>query len=179
MSREHRQQIASITKAMVGLCAMALVDEGRLSIDDLVPELLPDIPFNGHPETLAVRQSLTHTGGIGETPELSQLKEPFTLLFGDPEVSLVEAYRGGVTVEGPPGTKWAYANHGYFLLGEIISRIERARLPEVVSQRVFRPLGMKNTDLLDQPRPDLSTGYHRAPDAHDRILLVRPGRTTP
>ncbi len=179
MAPEHRQRIASITKTMVGLCAMALVDEGRLSIDDLVPELLPDIPFNGHPETLAVRHLLTHTGGIGETPELSQLKDPFSLLFGAPEVSLVEAYRGGVTVEGPPGTKWAYANHGYFLLGEIISRIEGARLPEVVSQRVFRPLGMKNTDLLDQPRPDLSTGYHRAPDEDARELMVRAGRKIP
>src|SRR5207249_5185159 len=95
MAPGHRQRIASITKTMVGLCAMALVDEGRLSLDDLVPELLPDISFNGYPETLSVRHLLTHTGGIGETPEVSQLKDPFSLLFGAPEVSLVEAYRGG------------------------------------------------------------------------------------
>src|SRR4029453_10483189 len=147
-SPEHRQRIASITKTMVGLCAMALVDEGRRSLDVLVPELLPDIPFSGHSETLTVRHLLTHTGGIGETPELSQLKDPFRLLFGAPEVSLVEAYRGGVTVEVPPGTKWAYANHGYFLLGEIISRVEGTRLSEGGSRRVFSPLGMKNSDFL-------------------------------
>jgi CubicO group peptidase (beta-lactamase class C family) len=178
-SPEHRQRIASITKTMVGLCAMALVDEGRRSLDDLVPELLPDIPFSGHSETLTVRHLLTHTGGIGETPELSQLKDPFRLLFGAPEVSLVEAYRGGVTVEVPPGTKWAYANHGYFLLGEIISRVEGTRLSEVVSRRVFSPLGMKNSDLLDQPNPKLSTGYHRAPDEDARELMRRAGREIP
>jgi hypothetical protein len=45
MTPEHRQRIASITKTMVALCAMALVDEDRLSLEDRVAELLPDIPF--------------------------------------------------------------------------------------------------------------------------------------
>jgi CubicO group peptidase (beta-lactamase class C family) len=179
MTPEHRQRIASITKTMVGLCAMALVDEGRLSLDDRVAELLPDIPFTGPYETLAIRHLLTHTGGIGETPEISQLKDPFSLLFGAPEVSLAEAYRGGITIEVLPSTKWAYANHGFFLLGEIISRAEGAPLTEVLDRRVFQTLGMKNSDLLDQPRSDLSTGYHRAPDDDARELMLRVGREVP
>jgi hypothetical protein len=38
---------------------------------------------------------------------------------------------------------------------------------------------MMNTDLLDQPRPDLATGYHRAPDEDTRELMIRAGRTVP
>lgn len=176
MTPEHRQRIASITKTMVGLCAMALVDEGRLSLDDRVAERLPDIPFSGEHETLTVWHLLTHTGGIGETPTIEQLADPFSLLFGTPGASIAEGYAGGFTIECIPGTKWAYANHGYFLLGEIISRIEGAPLHEIAQRRIYGPLGMGNTDMLDKHHPDLSTGYHRAPGEDEKALLLRAGR---
>jgi len=179
MTPEHRQRIASITKTMVGLCAMALVDDGRLSLDDKVAERLPDIPFNGCFESLTVRHLLTHTGGIGEAPDVSQLSDPFRLLFGPPGASIVEGYAGGFTIEVEPGTKWAYANHGYFLLGEIVSRIEGASLPEVAARRIYEPLGMTNSDVLDRHHADLSTGYHRAPSNDERELLSRAGREAP
>jgi CubicO group peptidase (beta-lactamase class C family) len=179
MTPGHRQRIASITKTMVGLCAMALVDEGRLSLDDRVSDRLPDIAFNGHFESLTVRHLLTHTGGIGETPDVDQLRDPFQVLFAKPGASIAEGYAGGFTIEVPPGSKWAYANHGFFLLGEIISRIEGAPLPEVAARRIYKPLGMSNSDMLDQHHPDLSTGYHRAPGEDERDLLTRAGREVP
>lgn len=179
MTAAHRQRIASITKTMVALSAMALVDEGRLSLESRVPELLPDIQFKGPAAGLTVRHLLTHTGGIGEAPDASQLRDPFALLFGAASATLAEGYAGGFTIETEPGVKWAYANHGYFMLGEIISRIEGAPLPEVVHRRVYGPLGMPNTDMLDRQHPDLSTGYHRAPGEDERALLIRAGRDVP
>jgi CubicO group peptidase (beta-lactamase class C family) len=179
MTPEHRQRIASITKTMVALCAMALVDEGRLSLDDCVPRLLPDINFEGPAESLSIRHLLTHTGGIGEAPDISQLKDPFAVLFGAPSATLAEGYAGGFTIEVQPGTKWAYANHGYFLLGEIVSRTEGVTLPEVAQRRIYEPLGMVNTDMLDRRHQDLSTGYHRVPSDDERELLLRAGRNVP
>jgi CubicO group peptidase (beta-lactamase class C family) len=179
MTPERRQRIASITKTMVALCAMALVDEGRLSLDARVAELLDDIPFQGPFENLTIRHLLTHTGGIGEAPDTSQLADPLKLLFGPASQTLAEGYADGFTIEVPPGTKWAYANHGYFLLGEIVSRTEAAALPEIASRRIFEPLGMRDTDMLDRHHPDLSTGYHRAPGEDERALLMRAGREVP
>jgi CubicO group peptidase (beta-lactamase class C family) len=114
---------------MVGLCAMALVDDGRLSLESRIADLLPDIPLHRHGAGLTVWHLMTHTGGIGEAPNESDLAKPFDKLFyeTDPSVPLAELYSEGITIEAPPGTKWAYANHGFALLGEIVSRAEARR----------------------------------------------------
>ena len=99
-----RQRIGSITKTMVALCAMALVDEGKLSLDDLVVERLPDLTFHGPADTLAVRHLMTHTGGIGEAPTMDHVTKPFDVLWSDtsdvPPVG--EAYPDGIVIEAAP-----------------------------------------------------------------------------
>ncbi len=179
MMPEHRQRIASITKTMVGLCAMALVDEGRLSLEDPVVDRLPDLQFRGPAESMTVWHLLTHTSGIGEVPAAELLPTAFTFLFNEHRpaklLTAAQAYPNGITVEVTPGTKWAYANHGYLLLGEIISGIEGQPIAEVLARRVMQPLGMSNTDLADEPHPDLSTGYHHLPPEEDREVMIRLG----
>lgn len=171
-----RHRLGSVTKTFVGLCVMALVDEGRLALDAKVAELLPDIPFHRHGEALTVWHLLTHTGGIGEAPAESDLHKPFDKLFyeTDPSVPLAELYTEGVLIEAAPGTKWAYANHGFALLGEIVSRTEGAPLAEVMERRVFGPLGMEATDLDDVPHPQLARGYSQAetPEALSMLKLL-------
>ena len=177
-----RQRIGSITKTMLGLCTMALVDEGKLSLDDRIVERLPDITFHGPAETLSLRHLLTHTGGIGEAPTMADFMEPIEgVLWSDtadiPEVS--DAYPDGITIEASPGTKWAYANHGFALIGEIVARIEGQPIAEVMRRRVFEPLGMADSDCLDQPNSGLTTGYHRAPNHHELDLLDLLGKDVP
>jgi CubicO group peptidase (beta-lactamase class C family) len=164
MTPETRQRIGSITKTMVALCVMALVDEGRLSLESRVADLLPDFRFDGPVDGLTVWHLLTHTGGIGEMPTLADMQKPFAKLFGPSDVDrpLAELYADGITIEVAPGTKWAYANHGFALLGEIVARHEGAPIAEVVQRRVFEPLGMNCSDLWDRPHPDLSHGYSQA-----------------
>jgi CubicO group peptidase (beta-lactamase class C family) len=176
-----RHRIGSVSKLMVGLCAMALVDEGRLSLEDRVIEKLPDIRMNGAAESVTVQHLLTHTGGIGDAPTMGDYLDPWPMLFSDdPEIPAVrEAYPKGITVEVEPGTKWSYANHGFALLGEIIAREEGAPIEEVVRQRVFDPLGMTSTDSLDRPHPDLTTGYHLAPQHDDLELNDLLGKDSP
>jgi CubicO group peptidase (beta-lactamase class C family) len=181
MTPEHRQRIGSITKTMVGLCAMALVEEGRLSLDARVVDLLPDVKLHGPAETLTVKHLLTHTGGIGEAPNPPDLIDITAHLFSEipPTLPIAQAYEEGITIEVPPGSKWAYANHGYVLLGEILCRAEGKALADVLNDRIFGPLGMSDSDILDQPHPMLSTGYHRAPGEDELELLARVGREPP
>ncbi len=176
-----RQRIGSITKTMTALCVMALVEEGRLSLDDRVIDLLPDVTFHGPVEALTIRHLLTHTGGIGEVPVAEDLNDPDLALWSDEprDARAPEAYPNGITIDVAPGTKWAYANHGFALLGEIVMRLEDAPIDEVLRRRVFEPLDMKHTDCLDQPHPDLSTGYHRPPSEDMRELFQRIGREVP
>lgn len=180
-SPEVRQRIGSITKTMIGLSAMALVDEGRLRLEERVADLLPDVKFNGPAESLMVWNLLTHTSGIGEMPNVGDFADPDFKLWmsGDEFPGVPEAYPDGITIEVPPGTKWAYANHGWVLMGEIIARAEKASIEDVLQARVFEPLGMRDTDLLDQEHADLSTGYHREPSDDMREMLQRVGRELP
>ncbi|MDP6403359.1 MAG: serine hydrolase domain-containing protein [SAR202 cluster bacterium] len=176
-----RQRIGSITKTMVGLCAMALMDEGKLSLDDLVVEQLPDLTFHGPAGTLAVRHLLTHTGGIGEAPTMDDVTDPFAVLWSDtadvPPVG--SAYPDGILIETAPGTKWAYANHGFALLGEIVARIEGKPIEGVLHNRVFGPLGMTDTDCLDLPHERLTTGYQRPPGHDELDVLELLGKDLP
>ncbi len=168
-----RHRIGSITKTMLGLCVMALVDERRLSLDARIARLLPDIQLKENGDTLTVWHLMTHTGGIGEAPNVSDIRDAFSKLFAetDPATPLAELYDEGITIEATPGTKWAYANHGFALLGEIVSRIEGQRLADIMRRRVFEPLGMRDSDLDDQPHPDLSHGYSRASTPEERAYL--------
>ncbi|OGO49954.1 MAG: hypothetical protein A2148_07560 [Chloroflexi bacterium RBG_16_68_14] len=177
-----RQRIGSITKTMTALCAMALVEEVRLSLDDRVVDHLPDVRFHGPAEQVTVRHVLTHTSGIGEVPMPEDIRKMDDTLWSDVDAEVPgvpEAYPNGITIEVPPGSKWAYANHAFVLLGEIVARTEKTPIEQVLRRRVFEPLGMANTDCLDRPHPDLTTGYHRPPSEDQRELMARIGQEPP
>ena len=176
-----RQRIGSITKTMVALCAMRLVDEGRLSLDDRVVDRLPDLRLDGPAESLRISHLLTHTGGIGEAPTIDDFPDPWSALWSDePDLQGVPGmYPRGITIEAPPGTRWAYANHGFALLGEIVGRAEEMPIERVLESRVFGPLGMEHSDCLDMPSEELTTGYHRAPDHDERDVFELISRDFP
>lgn len=175
MRPDHTQRIASITKTMVGLCVMALVDEGKLSLDDRLPALVPDVTFEGPAGDIDLRHLLTHTSGIGEAPTAAQLRQ-----FVDPNYTtspgaFADLYPDGVVVECPPGEKWAYCNNGYALLGHIIEEREDASLQDVMERRIWQPLGMSATNVRDENDGSISTCYHRAPSEDRRFQFERAG----
>ncbi len=175
-----RQRIGSITKTMVGLCVMALVEEGRLSLTDRLVDHIPEVTIDGDAEAVTLRHLLTHTAGIGEVPTAADARRANETLWSDePDNDLLGLFPNGLTLDAPPGRKWSYANHGFALVGEIVARIEGAPIAEVVRRRVFEPLGMINSDLLDRPHPDLTTGYHHPPSPEALRLAERAGETLP
>jgi CubicO group peptidase (beta-lactamase class C family) len=174
---ERRQRIASITKTMVGLCALAAVDDGKLRLEDRVVDLLPDVHFEGPASGVTVWHLLTHTSGIGEASTREKLRD-----VANPDRAAVETpggfstlYPQGVVVETEPGSKWAYCNNGYGLLGEIIVRAEAAPLQEIMQRRIWDRLGMADTDILDENDERITACYHRAPSEDTRFQLERAG----
>ena len=115
-------RIASISKTMTAIAVMQLVEESRLSLDDPIGEHLRSArvqPPAGAPPVTA-RHLLTHSAGIGEVREWRDLVRPVIGLAartGEPPPDLAAYYRRGVRAEVAAGTKWAYANHGFALLG--------------------------------------------------------------
>jgi len=172
-SPKTRQRIGSITKTMLGIAAMRLIERGKLRLDSHVPSLLPEITFMGPSDDLTVWHLMTHTSGIGEAPTMEWFSDPISSLFSDRPQTLPfpEQYPDGIEIEQTPGTHWHYQNHGFGLLGEIVARLEGSSVADALRTHVFGPLGMTESDALDRPHKGLSTGYHRSP-THDELDIL-------
>jgi len=162
-------RIASVTKQFTTGAALLLAEEGRLDLDADVRTLLPDLP--AWPETVRVRHLMHNSSGIRDMFELTRLAgngfdRPASA--GDLRAAIGRA--GGLNFA--PGTRFLYSNANFFLLGELIERIEGASLDQVFRRRFFAPLGMASTRLVPDPQtvvPGLATAYLRDPEG----MLVR------
>jgi CubicO group peptidase (beta-lactamase class C family) len=138
---ESRFLVASLTKPVVAIAAMLLIERGMLLLDDRVAEFLPD--FAGeHKDEVRVRHLLTHTSGLPD-----QLPENVALRCSHAKLtSFVEA-----TCRHPllfrPGTRVRYQSMGFVLLGAIVERIVGRSLVEFLRADLFEPLQMQGTAL--------------------------------
>ena len=161
-------RIASVTKTMTAIGLMQLCEAARFRLDDPVNEHLTSFkiePPPGWPDG-TFRHLLTPTAGIGEIPRLSDVVHPAAFGIDEPGsrgVDLARLYRGALRPEVPAGTKWAYANHGFAVVGQLDQDISGILLPEYMRERVFDPLEMLRTDYLRTVRVagDVASG-HRA-----------------
>jgi len=136
-------EIGSISKQFVSAAVMLLVEDGRLGLDDGIHEHLPDLPSEWLGVT--VRQLLTHTSGIPDYEEI-QTYEAYRLRFTPEQIIRVAHSR---PMDFEPGTGWYYSNTGFFLLSLIVERTEGRPFGQVLSQRIFEPLGMTQTRMAD------------------------------
>ncbi len=162
-------RIGSISKTFTAIGLMQLWEQGRFGLDDPVNDYLKAFKVE-HPDPSAppvtFRHLLTHTAGIGEAPSLRTLlnfRNVFGLAAREGETvpPLGEYYGGLLRTEVYPGAKWAYANHGFATLGQLIEDISGQPFESYMLERVFRPLGMNKTDFLrsERVRSQLAAGY--------------------
>ena len=145
-------KIGSVSKQFIATGIMLLVQDGKISVDDVVSKYLDGTPKTW--EAITVRHLLTHTSGlVREAPGFD-----FSKVQSDAEV-IKTAYP--VALASPPGEKYAYSNLGYFTLAEIITRVSGKTWPDFLSERVFRPLGMTATRVtnLAEIIPNRASGY--------------------
>ncbi|RII12302.1 D-alanyl-D-alanine-carboxypeptidase/endopeptidase AmpH precursor [Streptomyces sp. YIM 130001] len=140
--------LASVTKPVVGLAVLALVDKGALALTDPLAELLPD--YRGTDKAgITVAQLLAHTSGLpGGVPLYRSAPTR-------PE--LLDTLRS-LPLATPPGTAVAYSSPGFILLGLLAETAAGRPLDAVVSQLVAEPLGL--------------TGLTFTPDAAARTSAV-------
>jgi CubicO group peptidase (beta-lactamase class C family) len=132
-------EIGSISKQFVAAAAMLLVGEEKLDLDKSIHHYLPEIP--GEWFDVTMRQLLTHTSGIPDYEEIASY-DIYKNRLTAPEVIKIAQSR---PMDFPPGTGWYYSNTGYYLASMILERIEGKPLGEILTIRIFDPLGMKRT----------------------------------
>ena len=152
--------IASQSKPMTATALMMLVDEGKVNVDDPVEKYLPE--FKGqwvkaeqdaehmllkrpvHPIT--VKNVLSHTSGL---PFSSPLEKPTLNVL--PLAARVRSY-AMMPLLFEPDSKYQYANAGINTAGRIIEVVSGMPYEQFMEQRLFQPLGMKDTTFWPSPR---------------------------
>lgn len=149
-------QIGSITKVWTATMIMQLIEEGRLSLDTTVAELLPGVRLgvdDASAET-TVRHLLTHTSGIGG--------DIFTDTGrGDDCVRLYVEKLADAARTHPLGAAYSYCNSGFVVLGRIIEVLDGRVWDASLRARLIEPLGL--TDTVTLPEEAI---LHRAAVGH-------------
>ena len=156
-------EIASISKQFTAASILLLAQEGKLALDDDVRKYVPQLPDYGAPVTL--RQLLHHTGGVRDYEDLLHTAgfKLEDVTSDDDAVALLAREK---TLEFPPGTQYKYSDSGYLLLSQVVRRVSGRPLREFARQRIFLPLGMRDTQILDDPRqaiPGRAASYAARP----------------
>ena len=160
-------RIASITKTITAIAVMQLQEQGLVDLDAPASAYLRAyrlIPAKAGFRPATLRHLLTHTAGVRAVRKPSDLLRPalgWGTRAGRPAPPLAEYYRGGLRIDAEPGTKWAYSNHGFATLGQIVEDVSGIPFGRYLRERVFGPLGMDHSDLArsGRVRPRLATGY--------------------
>ena len=121
--------VGSNTKTFTAVMLMQLRDEGRLTLDDLLADHLPDV---GHPVT--VRQALAHVSGMQREP----LGDVWDTLEQPDAASLVRGFAEAERV-GRPHTRWHYSNLAYAVLGQVVEKLDGRPWVESLDDAVVAP----------------------------------------
>lgn len=139
--------IGSVSKQFTAACIALLALEGKLSLDDDVRRYIPELPSYGQPIT--IRHLIHHTNGLRDYNALLSLAG-FRPDSDCPNVEeALEIICRQKRLNHPPGEEYSYTNTGYFLLGLIVDRVSGKSLNQFAQERIFKPLGMKNTLFQD------------------------------
>lgn len=162
---ETKFVIASVTKTFTAVMVMRLIDQGKLSLETRLSDVLSwyrkDVG-----EKVTIRQLLNHTSGIPnymnmKEHSMDELNRQFGTLVID-KMDFAKKYCM-YDLEFEPGTRWNYNNTAYFLLGLIIEQLNGKSYEASLKELIFDPLQMENSGDV-QPDPDrvvpnLATGY--------------------
>jgi len=132
-------KIASLSKPFIATAVLLLVDENKVRLEDKVSQYLDATPeaWKG----ITVRQVLTHTSGIPRDPADYRPYE-------QQKPAAVIAAATKLPLSFPPGEKFLYSNVGYYILAQVIERASGMPWESFVAGRVFKPAGLKVTQLL-------------------------------
>ncbi|MFH5833801.1 serine hydrolase domain-containing protein [Halalkalibaculum sp. DA384] len=159
-SPETRFRIASLTKPFTAMLVLQLVEQGSLSLDDLIVQYLPDFPAE-YVADVTIRHLLSHTSGIPSytnftnwvdtTSRVNVQPASFTELIASKELAF------------EPGTGFRYSNSNYYLLGVIIEKVTGMSYSRVLQEQVLDPgrLGDTGYQFNGMIIEQMAEGYER------------------
>lgn len=134
----------SMTKTVTAAAVLQLAERGQIALDGPVVRYIPESPYG---DTVTVRELLAHTGGLPNPVPLRWVHPAASHDRFDEEAALLSVLRAHPRLSHRPGTRYAYSNIGYWMLGKIIERASGRPFTSYVTNEILRPLGANAEDL--------------------------------
>ncbi len=140
---ETRYDLASMGKMFAATAIMQLVEQGQLSLEQTIGEILPEYP-NKEAKNIKVKHLLSHTSGMGDyfgpaffenEKHIKSLEDFLPYFVNDP-------------LNFTPGETMRYSNAGYIVLGLIIQKVSGTNYSSYLEMHIFQPAGMNSTGPL-------------------------------
>lgn len=149
-------EIASVTKLFTAQAILLLAQEGQLNLSDRLSQHLPDIPPAW--QDVTIKHCLTHQSGI---PSYTNIERYWEITRDDKSHDALLALVREMPLTFASGTRQAYDNTGFYLLGLVIGQVSGETYGTFLKDRIFTPLGMKHTQANDytQVIPNRAQGY--------------------
>lgn len=150
-------RLASLSKQFTATAIALLVRDGKLAFDTPARDILPELPAHASPVT--IRHLLTHTSGLWDYEDFvpdSQVRQ-----VSDADALTLVSTRAE-SLYFAPGSAWRYSNTGYALLALVVERVTGERFADVLRERIFVPLEMRDTYAHEEGRtvvPRRAWGY--------------------
>ena len=141
-SPDVKFRLGSLTKQFTATLILLLQQDGKLHIEDPVGKYLPDAPKTWDKITLA--NLLGHTSGI---PNFTSDKDFGTWGMSKHTTAEEIAFFRDKPLDFEPGSKFAYSNSNYEVLGAVIEKVSGEKYGDLLRKRIFDPLGMHDTGL--------------------------------
>jgi CubicO group peptidase (beta-lactamase class C family) len=163
--------IASNTKQFTTMCVAMCLEEGLCDLKDDVRKYFPELPDHG--KTITLADFIYHTSGMRDYPGL------FLLAGYYPEDHVTKEQLFDMIVRQKelnyePGSQFSYTNAGYSLLTHLVGRLTGTPYIQFVEEKIFKPLGMKNTFLVEDHHkiiPNYATGYIKKGDTYESTAM--------
>ncbi|WP_237153579.1 serine hydrolase domain-containing protein [Oryzibacter oryziterrae] len=164
-------RLASVTKPMVSVAALSLVESGIIALDDPVTRFLPNFRprlKDGREPVITIHHLMTHTSGLTYDLGHGRVDKPASGGLDDATLTMAENLErvAALPLAFAPGASWCYSV-GIDVLGGLLEAATGESLPDIVRSRVTAPLGMADTDFwplapdrLAIPYADGSTPPH-------------------
>lgn len=160
--------IGSVAKQFTSFAIALLADEGKLSLDDEIHTFFPQLPDYGHKVT--VRHLVHHTSGLREIYSAWALKGWSGGGIRQEDVRYLLMQQEELNFK--PGDQYLYCNTSYALLGSIIEKVSGQSFESFFRERIFNPLGMNHTYIMDKLGEIFPNGADSYMPTNDDFLEV-------
>lgn len=162
----------SVAKQFTAAALVLLQQDGKLSIDDPVRKYVPELPDYGAP--LTIRHLLNHTAGLRDWFAVRALSGEGAGQHIVTQQMIFDTVVRQKGLDFMPGAEYSYSNSGYQLAAMIVERVSKQKLPEFVTERILKPVGMKSTGYRDDFQrivPGRAQAYAKSGDGPWRLSM--------